>query len=614
MARPTSPLRRGPGGGSALTPLASALDSRSCLSAEAAGGASHRIPRSLPTLVMVTLHSYFFRELLKTFALASVALTALLTMGGSLYTFLRFEGLEARDIPMLTPLLLPVMAAVSMAVAGLFSASMTYGRFANDNELTACRAAGINVHRLLLSALVLGLFVSLVALAAVNVMIPRIVAGIESYARNNLGVLAAKRLEARTFLDFINEGGDWHLLTTDRVERPAAAELRAKHFDVDPRIHYLLVHNPRYLQRGPHNELERFIAAELGFCVFDTRTNPISLQVTVKNAQQFEPGTGSIFVEEQPIGPFQISFGTKLRSSLVDLPTLFGWLREPWNGGRVREEFQNFIADLMRHRFAQFARSSLEQNHVLELYDDVDSRFRIKCDAVDETESGLLITGVGVDVIRSDGAPLKRLEAQRGALLSAAERSADLLAGPRKARNQVTVRLRLLETADQPVREIDPRASGEPLLRAAYAIDKLKLPTEVEQSVSSILPSQIVDPDADLPLPTKLSEARLKLCNRARDLRFDVLGLIHLRFAMALAVLISILIAATLGAAFRGAQALSAFGLACIPAFLVALVIYFGKDLAQRPSSHEAGLWLMWGGLFVICGLELIMLRSMVRR
>lgn len=564
--------------------------------------------------MLLTLHSYILRELLKTFALATIALTVLLTMGGGLYSLLRFEGLEARDVPLLTPLLLPVMLAVSMGAAGLFAACMCYGRFAADNEFTACRAAGINVHRLMLAAFMVAVFVALIVLVAVNILIPQIVITIENYARNNLGVLAASRLESRTFLDLVGkEGGDWHLLTTESVQRPSDDELRKKGFEVDPRIHYLLVERPRYLQRGGQSSLERFLSAEWGFCVFDARTNPIRMRVTVKNAHQYDPAGGSAFLEELTIGPFEWSFGTKLRPSFVNLATLFSWLKQPWTSAPLRDQYEQFRSAIACLLFSRFAEESMGAGEMLELADDQNYTHELKAAGVTQEDQRLILQDASVQMLRSDGVPLSRYEAPRAELSAALPRRQELLSRPGDGA-EVDIRLRLTSTAHSAVREFPTRSAAEPRLHDSISFGNLRLPEIVAAAVRDIQPATLLNPHAALRLNQRLDADRAKLIERSLAVQYNILALVHWRFALAAAILISILIAATMGAAFKGAHALSAFALACVPAFAVALLTYFGKDVAQRPSTHTAGLWLMWGGLGGVALLEWLLLRVLVRR
>jgi len=59
-----------------------------------------------------------------------------------------------------------------MPIAALFATTMVYGRLAADNELQACRAAGINIHCLFLSTVLLSVFVAALASPARASRIP----------------------------------------------------------------------------------------------------------------------------------------------------------------------------------------------------------------------------------------------------------------------------------------------------------------------------------------------------------------------------------------------------------------------------------------------------------
>ncbi len=109
---------------------------------------------------MRTLHSYAARELLKTFLMTSVTLTVLVVMGGGVANLDRGDGAGALENQKIYQFLTPVAITLILPVASLFSAAITYGRMSADNEVLACSAAGINIHRLLLSAFWLGLFVT----------------------------------------------------------------------------------------------------------------------------------------------------------------------------------------------------------------------------------------------------------------------------------------------------------------------------------------------------------------------------------------------------------------------------------------------------------------------
>ena len=568
-----------------------------------------------PTSAMYrTLHGYFLRELLKTFALATVALTGLLTMGGALFNVLRFEGLATSDVPLLTPILLPAMLTIAMPVAALFAATLTYGRFASDNEITACRAAGINVHNLLFAALLLAMFVALVALFGANILIPRIYGAIERYARNNLGVVAATKLESKSFIDIAKAGRDSRLLTCARVERPRAEELAARGFDVDSRITYLLIYEPRYLERSADDQLKRFVCGKLGFCQFDAREDPMRLTVTVKDVYDYEPDGGSVYLAEQTIGPFQFKFNTKLRPSFADLATLIRWLREPWQGGDVRDDYRRFRHDLERVELYRDVQQKIRRGEKLDFVDDLKSRFRLEASAATINEQQqVVLENVRVETIRADDAPIAIYEAQRANLFAMLPSGNDFFANS-AGRDAIDVRIRLLETAEKPVLQIDPRATTGPQERSTTTFERLEVPSAIQERAAALPATAVLDPAESLELPENLAKARETLITKATKLRYRVISLINFRFALALSVLVTELIAATLGVGFRGSQMLSAFGLSCIPGGAAAILVFLGQTTADRPQTHEIGLWIMWGGLAAITLMQLILMRLLIRR
>jgi lipopolysaccharide export system permease protein len=173
---------------------------------------------------MVTLHGYVLRELLKTFALTLVALTALFTMGGGLYNVLRYEGISTGDLFGFIPMLIPIVLTLTMPVAALFAATMVYGRLAADNELLACRAAGVNIHRLFLSALLLAVFVASFTLLFGDLIIPDFVRRLDHYARANLRDIAYQKLQVSGHVRY-ESGGERFLLTARRADIPTDAAL-----------------------------------------------------------------------------------------------------------------------------------------------------------------------------------------------------------------------------------------------------------------------------------------------------------------------------------------------------------------------------------------------------
>ena len=107
--------------------------------------------------VLPTLQKYIFREMGKTFLLTAIGLTAVLSTCGGAANILPLESLSAKQTLFLMALVVPTSAAFTLPIAALFSATITYGRLAADNEFTAVRSGGINIHVLFLPCLLISL-------------------------------------------------------------------------------------------------------------------------------------------------------------------------------------------------------------------------------------------------------------------------------------------------------------------------------------------------------------------------------------------------------------------------------------------------------------------------
>src|SRR3954453_21804157 len=90
-----------------------------------------------------TLFFYIFKDLVRIFFLTSGALAGIMSFGGLLRP-LTEHGLDASQAAKMLSYFMPAMSTYSLPIAALFATTMVYGRLAADNELTACRAAGIS--------------------------------------------------------------------------------------------------------------------------------------------------------------------------------------------------------------------------------------------------------------------------------------------------------------------------------------------------------------------------------------------------------------------------------------------------------------------------------------
>src|SRR4051794_7044235 len=102
------------------------------------------------------LQRMIFWELLRVFTLALVSLTGLFLLGG-LVTEATQRGLSPLQVLMVIPLLIPNTLPYTIPATTLFATCVVYGRLSHDNEVTAVKAAGVHLGRLIAPSLLLGM-------------------------------------------------------------------------------------------------------------------------------------------------------------------------------------------------------------------------------------------------------------------------------------------------------------------------------------------------------------------------------------------------------------------------------------------------------------------------
>lgn len=124
------------------------------------------------------LQRYIFREILRVFAFIVSCLTLLLVIVGVVQQATD-QGLGPAQIVEVLPFIVPSMLPFTIPAAMLLTVCVVYGRIAGDQEVTACKAAGISVISLLWPAYFLGAVLSAASLLLTDQVIPWATANIE---------------------------------------------------------------------------------------------------------------------------------------------------------------------------------------------------------------------------------------------------------------------------------------------------------------------------------------------------------------------------------------------------------------------------------------------------
>jgi len=144
------------------------------------------------------IHKYIFKDLLKVFILTSLAMTLIFSLSSILRPIQEY-GISPGQVFKLLWYFSPVMFSFVMPIAAVFAASITYGRFASDNEYDACRASGISVHSLALPGIVLAVIVAISSLLLSFYIVPSYIDKAERSVQANAREIIFRSLERNGF-------------------------------------------------------------------------------------------------------------------------------------------------------------------------------------------------------------------------------------------------------------------------------------------------------------------------------------------------------------------------------------------------------------------------------
>ncbi|MBN2445221.1 MAG: LptF/LptG family permease [Phycisphaerae bacterium] len=556
---------------------------------------------------MITLHNYVLRELLKTFVLSVIAMTALFTIGGGVFNVVRYEGVGAAEVFTILPMLIPIFVTFTLPLAALFAVTMVYGRLAADNELVACRAAGINVHRLFASTILLSVFVALFSLVFVNYVIPGMIGQVRLFVRSNVRGIAEQSLRTKGYIAWTRGHGQLFVTAPRAVSNFDPGALRASGWD--PKLDYLKVDSPTFLQLTDDGEVERLTTAEYAWVQFDSTKDPVQVFATGKNARDFQVGNHLAHVEEQYFGPRDIVLPFPNNTGFLSLTALLETLVYPWKFDDIADAVDTLRELLLRYHLREYCRTRVESGAPIHLVDGDGRQYYISAATLDAVERGRVqLMEVRVTCDEDDPA----LPSEYSAPLARVE-----LVGRDQEPRVYQLQVRLMETEETPVTTAHPGSTTYQTARTKteLTIGDLNVPDDVMATLALCTPAALLDPAVDLGVDEpRISEKRAELQDEAVALQREIRSLLHFRFGFGLSALVTILMGAVLGVMFRGNRALAAFGLAAIPFGIAMLLMIMGRQTAEKAGTEILGASIIWGGLIGLAIADCVMIRVGVKR
>ncbi|MFH1202367.1 MAG: LptF/LptG family permease [Candidatus Omnitrophota bacterium] len=123
---------------------------------------------------MKILRNYFIKEFMVPFLLSLLVLTFILILGNLVKSaeLVINKGVKFTLVIKSFLYMIPFLFSYTVPLASLFGVIFALGRLSTDNEIMAIRASGINILRLIIPLLILGLILSLVLMVLNDRVIP----------------------------------------------------------------------------------------------------------------------------------------------------------------------------------------------------------------------------------------------------------------------------------------------------------------------------------------------------------------------------------------------------------------------------------------------------------
>lgn len=522
------------------------------------------------------LYKYIFRELLKVFAPAVVALTLILSLGSVLRPMQEF-GVGPRQAVHLMGYFLPIILTFVLPIAALFAGALVYGRLAGDNELDACKASGISFLRLVYPGLALALMVA----------------------------------SANLILSF-------HVT-------PIFVHLAEKSFKADAK--QILFRN---IQRRGYYELpdSRYrIYADYPDPQTDTLVGVLVAQVQRGRIEDVFGGDGAkvYFNPHGQLNEVRVVVHKPYKLGLADEGTA-EWLPFTWEfGSLLGDDIKFKRIDQMRAIQADLMRFNPVKNIARETY----AQFVTELLAQDIAKK-IAPEPTGSYELHGEPNSVRFIAAQCAVQARVVELSGDVVVSEYDTNyTQLLCRLRsakaslyiegdeLAPTVTMDIYRAREEGSGQ--LRMRHIVRGLTLPASVTDvfktgSILEDIRPQVLESALEKgPSPT-LRGLHDELQRQIRKTLTEIKGEVHSRLAFGMGCVPMILIGIGLGVIKKGGHMLSAFAVSCVPAAVLIVCIIGGKQVTENPGSQAiSGMLLTWAGLVVLVVLAVVMYHRLQR-
>ena len=549
--------------------------------------------------MVFTIHRYIFRDLLKTFLLTTVVLSAVLGLGVMLRPLREFS-VAPTLVPQLILCTMPITVTMVAPIAALLAATLNYGRLAVDNEISACRASGISVWTLIYPALTLALLVGMGTLVMVFHIIP-------TYTERFEGIIK-EDVEAMIYRSIERSGSLWRQLPRWIIHADHA----------DPENHRLI--GVAAIRRSSDGTIEETFTAEQ--VIIDVQTGHERNKVFLRFVEPTVIGTQSEFVSDNFVVSADMPSLWKDSINFKKLADLKAIEGDMTRFSPIRKMLDEFRQNLIAEQFLEYCNDQLVEYGSLELPQGPGGKQRI----VVEANSCRVAA-------KESGSPFGRSSGKREALLSPHEGNRIVVgsfhhpddAQPERLYQADAARLVVNVDHDPPTVKlaldtVEWRFADDEMVHKieAFAILQLGLMPEIVSRVAAMsLQDILAEPIAlSRAEPSKqLTKLHAELREECADLAVEIAMERHSRLAFGVSCVVLVLLGAALGIVFRSGHLLTAFGVSFLPAAVCLITIFTGKHIAEdNAGGITLGIMFLWSGIVAVAIANTIIYKTILRR
>jgi hypothetical protein len=549
-----------------------------------------------------TLFLYVFKDLLRIFVLTSGALAGIMSFGGLLRP-LTEHGLDAGQVGRVLTYFLPAMMTYSLPISALFATTVVYGRLAADNELTACRAAGISYFSISAPAAVLGLTVALVSLLFLCFVVPNFSLKVERVVYSNLAQLVANKIETTRQI----RQGDHTIYAQSAVVRPPdPARPREQVVTLNG---VMIVSYDKLASSKTNMQVpgEFFLASSATVLIRrgGQADDEYSIEVLLDNGSMFprsRAGKSQAGLKATRFGPVPIPSPIDEDTKFMDIRKLHALSKDPRGSQRVRTELTKIIRDDQSAQYLQ------------DLLAELNARTRYRFNAGAETFE-----------LQLGGGEKHKAYVHRNALHAKAVRWVEEQNGTVKS------------TSDVEEVKVTVRATPEGYM--AVSAELLGSSTRSGELVSgheSLLRSfnvpmtpavrAIANRSTDYYLAggtaKVLDAGHTALLREWLCLGNAIHSEMHSRASFAVSCLILVIVGCALGMMFKSGNFLTAFAISVVPALMCIALIVTGANvsnsvpwkLANFQNPLNTGLALIWSGNAAVLVMAVVLMTKLQRQ